>query len=185
MNTMDHELFTELLEGNRDKVYGHALYCLRDPDDALDVTQDAFVKLWRSGADIAPGREAGWLMRVAHNLCIDLIRRRRSQKRNLGHPDPEAVDRLAAGGKETDPERALCLDQQQRALLDAMETLAPETRSLMIMHYFQEMKLQEIADALDKTVSALKVQLHRARKSLRLVLAAPCESDLSVKRETG
>jgi RNA polymerase sigma-70 factor (ECF subfamily) len=182
---MDQLLFTELLEGNRNKVYSHALYCLRDPDDALDVTQDAFVKLWSSGAEVQSGKEPGWLMRVVHNLCIDLIRRRQSQKRNFGHPDPEAIDRLKADGHGTDPERNLVLDQQQRALLEAMETLAPETRSLMIMHYFQEMKLQEIAEVLDKTVSALKVQMHRARKSLRLVLTAPCEPDMNVKRETG
>jgi RNA polymerase sigma-70 factor (ECF subfamily) len=182
---MDQLLFTELLEGNRDKVYSHALYCLRDPDDALDVTQDVFVKLWSSGSDVQTGKEPGWLIRVAHNMCIDQIRRRQSQKRNFGHPDPEAMDRLKANGTEADPERNLVLDQQQRALLDAMETLAPETRSLMIMHYFQDMKLQEIAGVLDKTVSALKVQLHRARKSLRLVLAVPCEPDLNAKRETG
>ena len=182
---MDHAQFTELLESNRDKVYSHALYCLRDPDDALDVTQDAFVKLWSSGARVAPGKEPGWLMRVVHNLCIDLVRRRQSQKRNFGHPDPEAVDRLKAAGPAADPERSLVLDQRQQALLEAMETLTPETRSLMIMHYFQDMKLQEIAGVLDKTVSALKVQLHRARKSLRLVLTAPCEPDLNIKRETG
>ena len=53
------------------------------------------------------------------------------------------------------------------------------------MHYFQEMKLQEIAEVLGKTVSALKVQIHRARKSLRLVLTTPCEPGLDIKRETG
>lgn len=182
---MDQLLFTELLKSNRDKVYSHALYCLRDPEDALDATQEVFVKLWDSGAEVQNGKEPGWLMRVTHNICIDQIRRRQSQKRNFGHPDPEAMDRLKADGAETDPERKLVLDQQQRALLEALETLAPETRSLMIMHYFQDMKLQEIAGVLDKTVSALKVQLHRARKSLRLVLTAPREADLDVKRETG
>ena len=182
---MDHALFTQLLEGNRDRVYSHALYCLRDPEDAQDVTQEAFVKLWRNYDDIAPGKAAGWLMRVAHNLCIDLIRRRRSQRNNFGFPDPDALERLPAGGPGPDPEGTLHLDQRQRALLNAMDTLAPETRSVMMMHYFQEMKLQEIAEILGKTVNALKVQIHRARKSLRLVLTAPCDSGLDVKRETG
>ena len=182
---MDHALFTQLLEGNRDRVYSHALYCLRDPEDAQDVAQDAFVKLWANYEDIAPGKTAGWLTRVTHNLCLDLIRRRKAQRNNFGFPDPDALERLPDRGGEPGPEDALHLDQQQRVLLDAMDTLAPETRSVMVMHYFQEMKLQEIAEVLGKTVSALKVQIHRARKSLRLVLTAPCEPGLDVKRETG
>ena len=182
---MDHALFTQLLEGNRDRIYSHALYCVGDPEDAQDVTQDAFVKLWRNHQDIAPGKVSGWLMRVVHNLCIDLIRRRQAQRKNFGWPDPDALDRLPDGGGQPGPEDVLHLDQQQRVLLEAMDTLAPETRSVMVMHYFQEMKLQEIAPVLGKTVSALKVQIHRARKSLRLVLTTPCEPGLDVKRETG
>lgn len=182
---MDHALFTQLLESNRDRVYNQALYCLRDPEDAQDVTQEAFVKLWRNYEDIAPDKAAGWLMRVSHNLCIDLIRRRKSQRKNFGFPDPDALDRLPGGDCGPGIEETLHLDQQQRALLDAMDTLPAETRSVMVMHYFQEMKLAEIAAALDKTVSALKVQIHRARKSLRLVLTAPAEPGLDVKRETG
>ena len=182
---MDHVLFTQLLESNRDRVYNHTLYCLRNPEDAQDVTQDAFVKLWRNYDDIAPGKAAGWLMKVAHNLCIDLIRHRRSQQNNFGFPDPSAMERLPAGGSGPDLEYMLDLDQRQRALLDAMDTLGAETRSVMVMHYFQEMKLQEIAAVLGKTVSALKTQIHRARKSLRLVLTPPAELGQDVKRETG
>ena len=182
---MDHALFTQLLESNRDRVFNQALYCLRDPEDAQDVTQEAFVKLWRNYENIAPDKAAGWLMRVNHNLCIDLIRRRQSQRKNFGFPDPEALERLPGEISGHGVEETLHLDQQQRALLDALDTLPPETRSVMMMHYFQEMKLQEIAEVLGKTVSALKVQIHRARKSLRLVLTAPCEPGLDVKRETG
>lgn len=174
-----------MLKSNRDRVYSQALYCLRNPEDAQDVTQETFVKLWRNYEDIAPGKAEGWMMRVVHNLCIDQIRRRSSQRNNFGFPDPDALDRLAAPVSGSGPEEALQLDQQQRALLDALDTLAPETRSVMVMHYFQEMKLKEIAEALGKTVSALKVQIHRARKSLRLILTAPAEPGLEYKRETG
>ena len=182
---MNHELFTQLLKSNRDRIYSHALYCLRDPEDAQDVTQDTFVKLWHQLGNIDPGKVPGWLMRVVHNNCIDLIRRRQCQRKNFGFPDPDALDWLPASGNGHDPAERLGLEQRQQALLDAMETLPPDTRSVMVMHYFQEMKLQEIAEVLDKTVSALKVQIHRARKSLRLVLTAPCEPGLDVKRETG
>jgi len=182
---MDHALFTQLLESNRDRVYNQAFYCLRDPEDAQDVTQEAFVKLWRNYENIAPDKAAGWLMRVNHNLCIDLIRRRQSQRKNFGYPDPDVLERLPDVESGNRIEETLRLDQQQRTLLDAMDTLPPETRSVMMMHYFQEMKLQEIAEVVGKTVSALKVQIHRARKSLRLVLSATSEPGLGIKRETG
>lgn len=182
---MKNEIFQKLLEQHRDRVYSHALYSLRDPDDAADVTQEVFVRLWQQLEEIDEDRTGAWLNRVVHNLCIDQARRRKAQRTHFGTPDTEATDRLVAPRDGLhDPEKALHLDRRQAALLEAMETLTPETRSVMVMHYFQGLKLHEIADQLDKTVSALKVQIHRARKSLRLVLAAP-DAPPSARQETG
>lgn len=170
---MDRKVFTELLAQHKDRVYGMALYSLRDAHEAEDVTQEAFLKLWDRYAEIDPDRAAGWLTRVTHNLCIDHARRRMAQRNNFGQPDPEAVDFLVAdSGKDADPTHRLDLDDRQRELLAALDTLTPETKSVMLMHYFQGMQLHEIGDVLGKSVSALKVQIHRARKSLRLVLTA-------------
>ncbi len=183
---MRNQLFTELLANHRDRIYSHALYTLRDRHDAEDVTQEAFLKLWNRYHEIDPEKISGWLMRVTHNLCIDHVRRRQASNKNFGHPDPDAVATLATGPDDTtDPEHRLDLTQRQQALLTAMQTLSPETRSVMIMHYFQEMKLHEIGATLGKSVSALKVQMHRARKSLRLVLVAAIENPPQAQRGTG
>lgn len=168
---MKHGTFTELLASHRDRVYTQALYSLRDRRDAEDVTQEAFLRLWRQGGDVPPERVAPWLAHVTRNLCIDLCRRRSSARRHLGVADPEALDRLAAApGDLDDPMRTLDLDDRQRQLVDALQTLSAETRSVMLMHYFEGRKLADIASALGKSVSAVKVQVHRARHSLRLVL---------------
>jgi RNA polymerase sigma-70 factor (ECF subfamily) len=182
---MKNENFQQVLREHRDRIYSHALYSLRDADDAADVAQEVFVRLWQQWDGIDPDRVGAWLNRVVHNLCIDQARRRRAQRVHFGTPDPEAAGRLVAprDGRH-DPERSLQLDQRQAALLAAMETLAPETRSVMVMHYFQGLKLHEIAEQLGKTVSALKVQLHRARRSLRLVLAQP-DAPCGARQETG
>ena len=182
---MDARTYTKLLNEHRDRVFSRALYVLRDREDAEDVTQEAFLRLWRSGDDVAPGHVGGWLQRVVHNLCIDQARRRKVVRTHLGRPDPGGAAELVASGAESAPEWALQLDERQRRLLDAMATLTPETRSVMLMHYFQGMKLQEIADALGKTVSALKVQVHRARRSLRCVLEAEENWAPTAGRETG
>jgi RNA polymerase sigma-70 factor (ECF subfamily) len=183
---MKNQVFNELVTSHRDRIYSHALYSLRDAHDAEDVTQETFLKLWNHYEEIDPQKVAGWLTRVAHNLCIDFARRRKAQRNNFDQPDPAAVDRLVAdAGSRADPAFGLELDQRQRVLLDALATLTPETRSVMIMHYFQDMKLQEIGLALDKTVSALKVQIHRARRSLRLVLTAATELPPPARRGLG
>ncbi len=183
---MKQQIFTDLLASHKDRIYSHALYSLRDAHDAEDVTQEAFLKLWSRYEEIDPEKVAGWLTRVTHNLCIDHVRRRQAQRNNFGQPDSEAVDRLVAGpGSLGDPEHHLHLDERQQALLEALETLTPETRSVMIMHYFQDMKLHEIGEALDKSVSALKVQVHRARKSLRLALTNAVDLAPQVKRGIG
>lgn len=183
---MNKPRFTELLQTHRNRIYSHALYCLRDPEDAEDITQETFVRLWEQQQPIDPDRTGAWLTRVVHNLCIDQTRRRKAIRSNFGQPDTTACENLKAPKNAIyDPEYQLDLDQRQAALLDALATLPAETRSIMIMHYFQGMKLQEIATALDKTVSALKVQIHRARKSLRLVLTTSLDRSRGAKMETG
>ncbi|MCB1183979.1 sigma-70 family RNA polymerase sigma factor [bacterium] len=170
---MERHVFTELLAQHKDRIYSVALYSLRDPHEAEDVTQEAFLKLWDRYAEIDPEKVGGWLTRVTHNLCIDHARRRRAQRNNFGQPDPDAVDHLVAEqGPAADPSLGVVLDERQRRLLAALDTLTPETRTVMMMHYFQDMKLHEIGEALGKSVSALKVQIHRARKSLRSALTA-------------
>lgn len=168
---MKDQIYTELLASHKDRIYRQALYSLRNADDAEDVTQEVFLKLWDRFDQIAPEKIGAWLTRVTHNLCIDQARRQRAQRTNFGRPDTAAVDRLVAPpGPFGDSEHRLRLSDRQRALLAAMTTLTPETRGVMIMHYFQDLKLHEISEILGKSVSALKVQIHRARKSLRLVL---------------
>jgi RNA polymerase sigma-70 factor (ECF subfamily) len=168
---MRHNTFTELLASHRDRVYTQALYSLREPCDAEDVTQEAFLRLWRQGADVPADKVAPWLAHVTRNLCIDQCRRRAAARRHLGVADPDAVENLiSAAGAADDPLRNLDLDDRQRQLVDALQTLPAETRSVMLMHYFEGRKLAEIAATLGKSVSAVKVQVHRARYSLRLAM---------------
>lgn len=182
---MDAATYTSLLAEHRDRVFSRALYVLRDREDAEDVTQEAFLRLWRQGDEVDPGKVAGWLARVVHNLCIDQTRRRKVVRTRFGQADPDAVELLPASGPLGDPEWAVRLDQRQQRVLDALATLPVETRSVMMMHYFQGMRLQDVAAALGKTESAVKVQVHRARKSLRAVLADDGDHDSQARRRTG
>jgi RNA polymerase sigma-70 factor (ECF subfamily) len=168
---MTNETFTELLATHRDRVFTQALFSLRERRDAEDVTQEAFLRLWRQGGHLPADRVAPWLAHVTRNLCIDQTRRRTAARRHLGVADAEAVDGLvAASGGADDPFAGLDLDDRQRRLLDALQTLPAETRTVMLMHYGDGAKLADIADAMGKSLTAVKVQVHRARQRLRLVL---------------
>ncbi len=178
---MDRTTFNRVLTDQRHRVYSHAMQCLRDPDDAADVTQEAFLRLWRRGPDVDDERLAAWLTRVTHNLCIDHSRRAKTVRNRLGRPDPTALDELSTRPEQIDP-----AGDRRQEMLDALETLPAETRSIMLMHYYQGLKLREIADMLGKNVNSLKVRIHRARKALRDVLDETTVDAISAaRRESG
>ena len=182
---MNDKTFNELLTVHRNRLFSAAVYVLRNEQDAEDVVQEAFLRLWRFTGQIDAQRVPAWLSRVVHNLCIDQTRRRKSLQRHLGRPDETALERLRAPDVEAARWRpGGDLDPEQENLLEAMGTLSAETRSIMIMHYFQGLKLTEIAEMLDVSPSAVKVRVHRARRALRLVLDKP-ERDCAAKQETG
>jgi RNA polymerase sigma-70 factor (ECF subfamily) len=183
---MDKNTYKKLLETHRDRVYSYTLYCLRDQDDAEDVTQEVFLRLWKQGSDFEPEKTEAWLVKVAHNLCVDHARKRKTQRTYLGQPDEAALENLVEPASTwTNPELGLQRSQARQEILDAMSTLQEETRSVMLMHYFQGLRLQDIAQALGKNTSTVKVQLHRARKALRLVLEGGLDNPLASKQETG
>ena len=182
---MRKQNYKNLLEEHRDRIYSYSLYVLRDQEDAEDVTQEAFLRLWKHGDFEIENAEA-WLVKVAHNLCIDQLRRRRTVATHLGQPDVNALDGLVQPQDSwNDPGRNLHRAQVRKDILHALDTLQEETRSVMLMHYFQGLRIQDIAQTLGKKTSTVKVQIHRARKALRLVLEAGADSALAAKRETG
>jgi len=183
---MEKALYIKLLNEHRDCVYSVAVYNLRDADDAADITQEAFLRLWRHQGDLNRHQAKAWLLRVTHNLCIDQSRRRKTVRTYFGVPDSEAVDQLKSSITEcSDPCENLHQQQQQQALLESMNILPEETRSIMMLHYFQDLKIQEIAGLLGLKASTIKVRLHRARKTLRRHLTETRIDAVRCQREMG
>ncbi len=183
---MEKATYIQLLEENRDRIYSLALYSLRDADDAADLTQETFLRLWKYEGELTSGQAKAWLMRVCHNLCIDQARRRKTVRTYFGVPDHEAVDRLKSDSENSDdPAVRLHRQNQQQALLNSMAILPAETRSIMMLHYFQDLKIQEIAGLLGLKASTIKVRLHRARNSLKRHLNENNIMHLSSKGELG
>lgn len=146
------------------RVFAVARRMLGERTEAEDVTQEAMLRLWR----IAPDWEAGqaslgtWLYRVAANLCIDRLRRRRevASDRLPERADeaPGALSRMEA-------------DDRATALHAALETLPDRQRLAVILRHFEERSNPEIAQILDTSVEAVESLLGRARRELAARLA--------------
>ncbi len=156
-----------MLQGNRNRIYSYARYFLRNREDAEDVTQEVFVRMWQRCKEQNPEKIPAWLMRVTHNLCIDVTRRRKTSVGWHVAADQVEPDSLPASKSSGDAETRFHLNEAQQQLLEAMATLPARTRSIMLLHYFQGFTYEAISEILGLRLSTVKVIVHRGRKSLR------------------
>ncbi|HVW17543.1 MAG TPA: sigma-70 family RNA polymerase sigma factor, partial [Solirubrobacteraceae bacterium] len=151
--------------------------------DAEDAVQDVFLSAYRAlRADERPVSLRAWLYRVAHNRCVDHIRR----------PSPEAADVYdVSRAPEQDPGAQVERRERLRLLVDDLHRLPDQQRSALLMREMDGLSYQELADALDVTVPAIKSLLVRARIGLVDAIDArdaDCEEirrDLAASYERG
>jgi RNA polymerase sigma-70 factor (ECF subfamily) len=163
----DQEALAPLMDRHYRRLYRIALSYLRDADDALDAVQETFVKVYQNAASWDGSADAGpWLTRIAVNHSIDRYRRARRRVLNeepLGESDHE----MHLSENEPSPERKVIgreLGERIRAALGAL----PETqRAVFVLRHYEELKLEEIAQALDLSLGTVKSSLHRAIRQLR------------------
>ena len=155
-------LYLQAIDQHRHRVLSFAHYSLRVREDAEDVTQEVFIKLWQHWQKIDHEKLGAWLMRVAHNCVIDHVRKQRPQQTNLDHY-ADVEDQV---GEESD---AAQLDQHhfKNQLQSAIKSLEDPFRSIVIMRDIQGMSYEEIQGSLELSASQVKVYLHRARRKLR------------------
>jgi RNA polymerase sigma-70 factor (ECF subfamily) len=171
MKGMKKAPFERFLRENGDRIFGYAFYFLRNREDAEDVTQEVFMKLWQHWPTINHKGRVPFAMRVAHNKCIDVTRRRQTSGAHMRASawlDLQSIP--AKRDASVDPELHTEFTEKQKALLSAIQTLPEKTRSMLLMHYFQGLKLEAIGEVFDMKVGTVKVTIHRARVLLRRTL---------------
>ena len=151
----------EILEALYRRHYSVArLYCMSlcgDEHLAQDLVSDAFVKAYLSLPDDTPSFQY-WLLRVCKNLWIDHLRKHKFL-------DPaELPEQLS---DFLTPETAYIQGQERRVLWNAIRSLEPPDRELVILHYFSELPLTQIAPLLEKSPAATRKQHSRLRKILK------------------
>ena len=163
----DREALAPLMERHYPRLYRLALSYVRNPDDALDVVQETFVKAFRKADRWDGSTEAGpWLSRVAVNQSIDRWRRNRRRRATftpLAEGDHD--ESLADGGP--DPDRRVLRREMRDRLAVALEGLPDRQRAVVVLRHYQEMSLDEIAQTLGMRLGTVKSTLHRALGRMR------------------
>jgi RNA polymerase sigma-70 factor, ECF subfamily len=170
-------LFEGLVEAHYKHVYNLALRMVRSEADAADLTQETFVRVYRSLPRLrAEGAQLAWIRRIATNLCLDHLRRRRAA------PPACSLDALLADSPDlalfadqsdagSDPYRHSAAEERKQVLHRALGALPDDYRALIVLHHVEGMGVEEIGDALGVPPGTVKSRLSRARKALRRKLA--------------
>jgi RNA polymerase sigma factor (sigma-70 family) len=148
------------------RVYRLAYRLSGNAQDAEDLTQETFVRVFRSLASFAPGTFEGWLHRITTNLFLDMVRRR---QRIRFDALPEDTERLP--GTAPSPEQVYAdthLDPQIQAALDA---LSPEFRVAVVLCDIEGLTYEEISATLGIKLGTVRSRIHRGRVQLRQALA--------------
>jgi RNA polymerase sigma factor (sigma-70 family) len=152
----------DVVREHADRVYRLAFRLTGDAHDAEDLTQETFIRVFRSLASFKPGTFEGWLHRITTNLFLDMVRRRgRLRMEGL----PEDTDRLPGGGP--DPEQIFSDTHLDPDLQGALDELAPEFRAAVVLCDVEGLSYEEIATTLGVKLGTVRSRIHRGRQALR------------------
>ena len=154
--------YQQAITQHRQRVFSFARYSLRAKEDAEDITQEVFIKLWQHWQKIDHSKLGAWLMRVAHNAVIDHVRKQKnvaSQTDDYAEPEEQAAEVLTE--QQVDDGRF------KEELMASIKLLDDPFRSIIIMRDIQGMSYSDIQHTLDMSESQVKVYLHRGRRKLR------------------
>lgn len=166
----DQSAFAQLVEANQAMVYSLAFRMTGNPEDAADLTQDAFLNAWRGfGSFSGQSTFSTWIYRLASNVCIDFLRReKRRSGVSMTLEDEEDEERQAdLPDLRWSPERELERQEAHEAVRQGLAALSPEHREVLILRELEGLSYAEIAQALDLEEGTVKSRIARARLALR------------------
>jgi RNA polymerase sigma-70 factor (ECF subfamily) len=154
--------FDQLMQRYQRLVFRVSYTFARQPEDALDITQEVFLKAYKNlGAYQGRGTFKSWLLRITHNQAIDWLRK---HKRHRGHGELtlDNIPEVAAT-----QESELYMHEQRKILMSEMEGLNPKQRLAVSLRYFEEMPIRDIAEVLECSQGVVKSILFRSVEKLR------------------
>lgn len=171
----EQNAYAELMRNYRDSLYFMMLKMTNNPQDADDLTIEAFGKAFKNLRQYTPDYAfSTWLFKIASNNCIDFIRKRKMNESvsiNLSdslQTGDDLAEILPATSRT--PEEDIIRQQKIDALRDIVSKLKPHYKKLIELRYYEELSYEEISVQLDIPIGTVKAQLFRAREFLYHIL---------------
>src|SRR5579863_1673767 len=175
----DMTAFEELVARHRDKVYARAYSMMRNEEEAIDLSQEAWVKGWQRLKQFQGEASFGtWMTRIVINLCLDQLRKHKRQR-------TESIEEMneETGGVErqmpvvtVNPTAGLERGELRQRIDRALGQLSHEHRTALVLHEFEELEYKEIAKVMGCSIGTVMSRLFYARRKMAALLA-------DVKRE--
>ena len=170
----DMGAFEELIARHRDKIYARAFSMMRNEQDAIDLSQEAWVKGWQRLKQFQGDSSVStWMTRIVINLCLDQLRKQGRRKME----SIEAMDDESGGVERQmpvvtiNPTERLERGELRQRIDQGMAQLSHEHRTVLVLHEFEEMDYKAIAKAMDCSMGTVMSRLFYARRKLASVLA--------------
>ncbi len=170
----DMSAFEELVARHRDKIYARAYTMMRNEEEAIDLSQEAWVKGWQRLRQFQGESSFGtWMTRIVINLCLDQLRKQKRQR-------TDSIEEMSeeSGGVERqmpvvtiNPTAGLERGELRQRIDRALGQLSHEHRTVLVLHEFEEMEYKEIAKAMGCSIGTIMSRLFYARRKMAALLA--------------
>ena len=178
----DMVAFEELVARHRDKIYARAFSMMRHEEDALDLSQEAWVKAWQRLVQFhGESSFATWMTRIVINLCLDQLRKQKRMR-------AESIEKLEeeSGGVERrmptvtpNPTARLERTELRQKIDEVLAQLTHEHRTVLILHEFEELEYKEIAKRMGCSIGTIMSRLFYARRRAATLMASYKKKELS------
>lgn len=172
----DQDAFAQLVRAYDQSVLRLAMNLLRSPEDAQDVYQEAFLRVYRNLHQFRFDCSFHtWLYRIVTNLCLDQMRKRKVRKEEptvvtTSEGNVDRTDSWAEQRADGDPQRTLFSGQLRRKIKEVLAELTPRERMVFEMRHYQGLRLRNIGEILGTSEEAAKNCLFRANQKMRSAL---------------
>jgi RNA polymerase sigma factor (sigma-70 family) len=164
LSTQNSLYFSVLYDKYSYKVYSRCLSLLKDVALAQDATQEVFLKIYLNLSKFSERSQfSTWVYSITYNFCIDLIRRKKKQQALF----TDDIERMPDIADDAPDEEILALEADR--LKEVMDQIPIGDKAILLMKYHDDMQIKEIAEALDKTESAIKMKLKRAKHKVQSI----------------
>lgn len=167
----DHASFEALVDRYMGKAVTVAMGYLGDRDEAMDLAQEAFFRVFKTLDRFREGEPfAPWFYRILRNACLNHVDKHRKRKTRSIHAQGDGDEGLPLPSGCLTPEQHAEASEQQRAFWQAVEKLPQKHREILMLRHFQDLDYQAMADVLGIPIGTVMSRLFHARQKLRALM---------------